>query len=113
MLGAHLADLVLTSSWTSILGRLPDLVCLSPAVSSVHWWRMREEVPSVLSCVYTCIIVIVINIIIITVPTFLQYLQQTKGTSTESSVILRNFSQTGEWVVDSSNVILSESAWIS
>ena len=26
---------------------------------------------------------------------------------------MRNFSQTGEWVVDSSNVILSESAWIS
>ena len=49
----------------------------------------------------------------LTFPTFLQYLQQTKGTSTESSVILRNFSQTGEWVVDSSNVILSESAWIS
>ena len=91
------------------------MVCLSPAVSSVHWWRIREEVPSVLSCVYTCIIVIIviITIIIITVPTFLQYLQQTKGTSTESSVILRNFSQTGEWVVDSSNVILSESAWIS
>ena len=51
---AHLADLVLTSSWTRILGRLPDLVCLSTAVSSVHWCLIREEVPSVLSCVYTC-----------------------------------------------------------
>ena len=64
-------------------------------------------------CTPAIIPVITVIILTLTLPTFLQYLQQTKGTSTESSVIFRNFSQTGEWVVDSSNVILSESAWMS
>ena len=45
--------------------------------------------------------------------TFLQYLQQTKGTSQLSRRILRNLSQTAEWVCDSSNWTLSEASWIS